>query len=50
MYADGELVVSRMSNPEAGRELLGSGLFFHDARYNAVGACRDTTSGSRSRA
>lgn len=22
----------------AGRELLGSGLFFHDARYNAVGA------------
>ena len=38
VYADGELVVSRMSNPEAGRELLGSGLFFHDARYNAVGA------------
>lgn len=38
MYADGELVVSRMSNPEAGRELLVSGLFFHDARYNAVGA------------
>lgn len=38
VYADGELVVSRMNNPQAGRELLGSGLFFHDARYNAVGA------------
>ena len=38
VYADGERVVSRMSNPETGRELLDSGLFFHDARYDAVGA------------
>ncbi|MBS6611824.1 MAG: hypothetical protein KH279_00955 [Collinsella intestinalis] len=38
VYTDGELVVSRTNNPKAERELLGSGLFIHDARYNAVGA------------
>ena len=37
LYADGELVLTAATEPEAGRELLSSGHLCANARYNSVG-------------
>lgn len=37
LYADGELVLTAATEPEAGRELVSSGRLCANARYNSVG-------------